>query len=60
MIYPRAVDLLGGIFAVSLFFDCQCYAFALYGIVGLEWAAPVATEDTEKTLNALREIAETQ
>ena len=47
----------------ALFLDIQTHpelhdAFALYGIVGLEWDAPVATEDTEKTLNALREIAE--
>lgn len=32
--------------------------FALYGIVGLEWGAPVATEDTKKTLAFLRDIAE--
>ena len=46
----------------ALFLDIQARpelydAFALYAIVGLEWAAPVATEDTERTLNALRELA---
>jgi len=47
----------------ALFLDIQTHpelydAFALYAIYGLEWDTPVATEDTEKTLNLLREIAE--
>lgn len=46
----------------ALFLDIQTRpemydAFALYAIVGLEWDAPAATEDTEKTLNMLRGIA---
>jgi hypothetical protein len=46
----------------ALFLDIQTRpklydAFALYAIYGLEWDAPAATEDTEKTLNALLEIA---
>ncbi len=46
----------------ALFLDVQTHpelydAFVLYGIVDLEWDAPTVTEDTEKTLNSLREIA---
>lgn len=46
----------------ALFLEIQTHpglydAFALYAIIGLEWDASVATEDTEKTLNALREVA---
>lgn len=47
----------------ALFLDIQTRpelydAFALYATVGLEWDAPVTTEDTEKALNRLREITE--
>lgn len=48
----------------ALFLDIQTHpelydAFALYGIVGLEWDAPTVTEDTEKTLTSLRELSST-
>jgi len=48
----------------ALFLDIQATpelydAFVIYGIVGLEWDAPTATEDTEKTLKLLRELSST-